>query len=69
MPTNLYYIYRRSDAFLTLAVTNPSGEGYGKGTEGLSCFLVPRWLPDGRRNDGFRIVRLKDKLGDRSNGT
>lgn len=31
----------------------------------LSCFLVPRWLPNGSRNHGFRIVRLKDKLGDR----
>ncbi|GGN46021.1 acyl-CoA dehydrogenase [Novosphingobium indicum] len=48
-----------SDAFLTLAQTE----------RGLSCFLVPRWLPDGRRNTGFRIVRLKDKLGDRSNAT
>jgi putative acyl-CoA dehydrogenase len=29
---------------------------------GLSCFLVPR-------GDGFRIERLKDKLGDRSNAS
>lgn len=45
-----------SDAFLTLA----------QRAEGLSCFLVPRMLPEGRRN---RIVfqRLKDKLGNRSN--
>ncbi len=35
---------------------------------GLSCFLVPRILPDGTRNT-FRIVRLKDKLGDRSNAS
>jgi putative acyl-CoA dehydrogenase len=35
---------------------------------GLSCFLVPRVLPDGSRN-GFRIERLKDKLGDRSNAS
>ena len=27
--------------------------------EGLSCFLVPRWLPDGRRNAGFNVQRLK----------
>ena len=47
------------DAFLTL--------GYAEG--GLTCFLVPRWLPDGTRNAGFRIVRLKDKLGDRSNAS
>ena len=36
---------------------------------GLSCFLVPRWLPDGDRNTGFRIMRLKDKLGNRSNAS
>ena len=36
---------------------------------GLSCFLVPRWLPDGERNVGFRLVRLKDKLGNRSNAS
>jgi putative acyl-CoA dehydrogenase len=47
------------DAFLTLAYT----EG------GLTCFLLPRWLPDGERNAGFRVMRLKDKLGDRSNAS
>ena len=47
------------DAFLTLA--------YAEG--GLTCFLVPRWLPDGDRNAGFRVMRLKDKLGDRSNAS
>jgi putative acyl-CoA dehydrogenase len=47
-----------SDAFLTLARTNA----------GLSCFLVPRWRPDGTRNPFF-IQRLKDKLGDRSNAS
>ncbi len=36
--------------------------------EGLSCFLVPRVLPDGTRNP-FRIQRLKDKLGNRSNAS
>ncbi len=46
------------DAFLTLA--------YAKG--GLSCFLVPRWLPDGSRNR-FLIQRLKRKLGNRSNAS
>ena len=35
---------------------------------GLSCFLVPRVLPDGGRNV-FRIQRLKDKLGNRSNAS
>jgi putative acyl-CoA dehydrogenase len=35
---------------------------------GLSCFLVPRVLPDGKRNP-FLIQRLKDKLGNRSNAS
>src|SRR6185436_7002208 len=47
-----------SDAFLMLA----------QAPKGLSCFLVPRWLPDGARNP-IRIQRLKDKLGDRSNAS
>jgi putative acyl-CoA dehydrogenase len=47
-----------SDAFLVLA----------QAPGGLSCFLLPRVLPDGTRN-GFRIERLKDKLGDRSNAS
>ena len=47
------------DAFLTLAYA----------TSGLTCFLVPRWLPDGTRNAGFRVMRLKDKMGDRSNAS
>ncbi|MCI0490134.1 MAG: isovaleryl-CoA dehydrogenase [Blastocatellia bacterium] len=46
------------DAFLTLAQTD----------KGLSCFFVPRWLPDGTRNR-FLIQRLKDKLGNRSNAS
>jgi len=46
------------DLFLVLAQT----EG------GLSCFALPRWLPDGRRN-ALRIDRLKDKLGNRSNAS
>lgn len=46
------------DAFLTLA--------YAPG--GLSCFLVPRVLPDGDRN-GLHLLRLKDKLGNRSNAS
>jgi putative acyl-CoA dehydrogenase len=35
---------------------------------GLSCFLLPRWRPDGARN-AFRLMRLKDKLGDWSNAS
>ncbi len=40
--------------------------GAGKG--GLSCFFVPRFLPDGQRNS-VRLERLKDKLGNRSNAS
>src|SRR2546426_3623933 len=35
---------------------------------GLSCFLLPRWTPDGARNRFF-LQRLKDKLGNRSNAS
>ncbi|MFT3762220.1 MAG: acyl-CoA dehydrogenase family protein [Pseudoxanthomonas sp.] len=35
---------------------------------GLSCFLLPRRLPDGSRN-AFRLLRLKDKLGDWANAS
>lgn len=47
-----------SDAFLTLAYAD----------EGLSCFLVPRFTPDGQRN-GLFLQRLKDKLGNKSNAS
>lgn len=47
-----------SDIFLTLART----------AEGVSCFVLPRILPDGRRNT-VHIHRLKDKLGNRSNAS
>ncbi len=47
-----------SDAFLVLA----------RAREGLTCFLVPRFLPDGKRN-AIHYLRLKDKLGNRSNAT
>jgi putative acyl-CoA dehydrogenase len=47
-----------SDLFLVLAQTD----------EGLSCFLLPRILPDGERN-AFHIQRLKDKLGNHSNAS
>ena len=35
---------------------------------GISCFFMPRFLPDGSRND-IRIQRLKDKLGNKSNAS
>ena len=47
-----------SDLFLVLA----------QAPGGLSCFLVPRVLPDGTRNP-FLLQRLKDKLGNRSNAS
>ncbi|MGO4463016.1 acyl-CoA dehydrogenase family protein [Streptomyces sp. M-16] len=47
-----------SDGFLVLA----------QAPGGLSCFLVPRVLPDGTRN-AFAIQRLKDKLGNKSNAS
>jgi putative acyl-CoA dehydrogenase len=46
------------DLFLVLA----------QAPEGLTCFLLPRVLPDGTRNS-MRIQRLKDKLGNRSNAS
>lgn len=53
-----FFSVPQSDAHLVLAQT--------KG--GLSCFFVPRFLPDGQRN-GVRLERLKDKLGNRSNAS
>jgi putative acyl-CoA dehydrogenase len=47
-----------NDAFLVLA----------QSPRGLSCFFVPRWTPDGRRN-AFHLQRLKPKLGNRSNAS
>ena len=51
-----------SDAFLTLAYL-PEAQGGG-----LTCFLVPRWTPDGQRNP-MQIQRLKDKLGNHANAS
>src|SRR3954447_10525656 len=47
-----------SDAFLTL----------GQAPGGLTCFLAPRFRPDGSRN-AIELQRLKDKLGNRSNAS
>ena len=41
-------------------------EGGPPGTRGLGLFLVPARLPDGSFNEGYRVRRLKDKLGTRS---
>ncbi len=51
------------DAGLAMVLARP--EGGAPGTKGLSLFLLPRHLPDGRRN-AYRILRLKEKLGTRS---
>ncbi|MFH7600003.1 acyl-CoA dehydrogenase family protein [Streptomyces racemochromogenes] len=51
-----------SDGFLVLAQAASSGK------ERLTCFLVPRVLPDGTRN-AFAVQRLKEKLGNRSNAS
>ena len=48
----------QSDAHLILAQTG----------DGLSCFFLPRYLPDGGRNR-IRVQRLKDKVGNRSNAS
>ncbi len=53
-----FFSVPQSDAHLVLA----QADG------GLSCFFVPRFLPDGQRN-GVRLERLKDKLGNRSNAS
>jgi putative acyl-CoA dehydrogenase len=50
------------DVFLTLAQleedpTHPT------------CFVLPRFLPDGSKNEGFQLQRLKDKLGNKSNAS
>jgi acyl-CoA dehydrogenase len=50
-------------ANLILTLARP--EGAGPGTRGLGLFLVPKYLPDGMRNQ-YRIERVKDKLGMRS---
>jgi putative acyl-CoA dehydrogenase len=46
------------DAFMVLA----------QAPRGLSCFFLPRWTPDGKRN-AFHLQRLKAKLGNRSNAS
>jgi putative acyl-CoA dehydrogenase len=46
------------DAFLVLAQTSV----------GLSCFLLPRWRPDGTKN-AMQVLRLKKKMGNASNAS
>ena len=53
-----FFSVPHSDLFVTLAQTSV----------GLSCFLLPDWLPDGSRNR-LLIQRLKDKCGNKSNAS
>jgi putative acyl-CoA dehydrogenase len=53
-----FFSVPHSDVFLTLARTD----------DGVSCFVVPGWLPDGSRNR-LQIQRLKDKCGNKSNAS
>ncbi|HED3067753.1 TPA: isovaleryl-CoA dehydrogenase [Kluyvera ascorbata] len=53
-----FYSVPQSDAHLVLA----------QACGGLTCFFVPRLLPDGTRN-AIRLERLKDKLGNRANAS
>jgi putative acyl-CoA dehydrogenase len=53
-----FYSAPMCDAHMVLARTD----------NGLSCFFVPRWRPDGSKN-AVLVQRLKDKLGNRSNSS
>lgn len=53
-----FFSVPQSDVFVTLAQTE----------NGIGCFLLPGWLPDGTRNR-LLIQRLKDKCGNRSNAS
>ncbi|WP_438503706.1 acyl-CoA dehydrogenase family protein [Desertibaculum subflavum] len=53
-----FFSVPHSDVFVTLGQTD----------RGLSCFLLPGWLPDGSRNR-LLIQRLKDKCGNKSNAS
>ena len=55
-----FFSVPQSDAHLVLARADDD--------EGLSCFYMPRFAPDGTRN-AIQIQRLKDKLGNRSNAS
>ena len=51
------------DAFLVLAQAK-----HGSKEAGLTCYLMPRYRPDGSQN-AIRFQRLKDKLGNKSNAS
>lgn len=57
-----FFSVPQSDAHLVLAQADEGGSA------GLSCFFVPRYLPDGTRN-AIRVQRLKNKLGNKSSAS
>lgn len=57
-----FFSVPQSDAHLVLAQTDEGG------SPGLSCFFLPRYLPDGTRN-AIRVQRLKNKVGNKSNAS
>lgn len=57
-----FFSVPQADAHLILAQLEEEG------SSGLSCFFVPRFLPDGSRN-AIRVQRLKDKVGNCSNAS
>ncbi|MCD2516590.1 isovaleryl-CoA dehydrogenase [Massilia sp. G4R7] len=63
-----FFSVPQADAHLILAQLDDGGGGGDGGGAGLSCFFVPRFLPDGSRN-AIRVQRLKDKVGNRSNAS
>lgn len=64
--SNVYSV--RGHKWFTSAPANDLFLVLAQAPGGLTCFVVPRVLPDGTRN-AMRIVRLKDKLGNRSNAS
>ncbi|MFL6632418.1 MAG: isovaleryl-CoA dehydrogenase [Massilia sp.] len=62
-----FFSVPQSDAHLVLAQADEGG-GAGEASPGLSCFFVPRFLPDGTRN-AIRVQRLKNKVGNKSNAS
>src|SRR3974390_1307252 len=74
--TNSTRAERASDGSFRLTghkwfLSAPMCDGFvvlARSPKGLSCFFLPRWTPDGERN-AIHILRLKDKLGNRSNAS
>ena len=68
-PTDIHGEYRLTGhKWFTSAPMNDVFLVLAQAPDGLSCFVMPRVLPDGTRN-AISLVRLKDKLGNRSNAS